>query len=255
MRFGRTHGAAAVILLCAAAMPAYSQHDGQGQRQEANPDNRGPARPHGNREQAAPARQQQQQQNGRAQQPRQQQAPHQQDRQQQPRQQQARHQQPGRQQDRHQQSWQQQPRQAYQQQQPQRSHEEAQAWQNQQGWQQGGAWRGDNTWQGDRSRNWSSDHRDWAQRGGYGGFYVPQASFSLYFGRDHFFRLGGQPFMYQGYPRFEQDGYSFLLLDPYPQNWPENWYSSDDVYIDYNNGYYLYNRSYPGIGLALTLEM
>ena len=31
--------------------------------------------------------------------------------------------------------------------------------------------------------------------------------------------------------------------------------SADDVYIDYNDGYYLYNRRYPGVGLALTVVM
>ncbi len=233
--FVRTHGTAAVILFCAAALPAYAQHDGhdgQDARQGGKQEQAGAARPQGNRGQQA--RKERQQPSRDAQQP------HQHDRARQPRQQR---------------TWQQQPQQASQQQQPRRSREQAQAWQSQQGWQHGGGWKGNDTWQGDRARDWSSDHRDWAQRGGYGGFYVPQASFSLYFGRGHFFRLGAQPFMDQGYPRFEYGGYSFLMLDPYPQNWPGNWYSSDDLYIDYNNGYYLYNRSYPGIGLAITLQM
>jgi hypothetical protein len=77
----------------------------------------------------------------------------------------------------------------------------------------------------------------------------------LYFGNDHFFRLGGQPEMYMGYPRFEYSGYSFLLVDPYPEDWSDNWYYSDDVYIDYDNGYYLHDRSYPGVRLAITVQL
>ena len=45
-----------------------------------------------------------------------------------------------------------------------------------------GAWQGHASWQQDRSSNWQADHRTWAQRGGYGGYYIPQASFSLHFG-------------------------------------------------------------------------
>jgi hypothetical protein len=88
---------------------------------------------------------------------------------------------------------------------------------------------GYSTFQQNRSQNWSSDHRTWAQRGGYGGYYIPQATFSLSFGGRHFFRLGGLPVMYLGYPRFSYGGFSFLLVDPWPGDWPENWYSADDV--------------------------
>ena len=58
--------------------------------------------------------------------------------------------------------------------------------------------------------------------------------------------------MYMGYPRFEYGGYSFLLVDPWPEYWSDNWYASDDVYIDYDDGYYLYNRKYPYVRLAIT---
>jgi hypothetical protein len=59
--------------------------------------------------------------------------------------------------------------------------------------------------------------------------------------------------MYLGYPRFEYGGYSFLLLDPWPSNWSQSWYSSNDLYIDYDNGYYLYDRNYPQQRLAVTI--
>jgi hypothetical protein len=57
--------------------------------------------------------------------------------------------------------------------------------------------------------------------------------------------------MYLGYPRFEYEGTSFLLLDPWPQSWSQDWYASDDVYIDYDDGYYLYDRNYPQQRLAI----
>jgi len=137
----------------------------------------------------------------------------------------------------------------------QRSQQQARSWQQQKGWQQQGAWRGGSSWQQARSQHWDSDHRTWAQRGGYGGFYIPQASFGLYFGRQHFFRLHAFPVMYMGYPRFEYGGYSFLLLDPWPEYWNENWFDSDDLYIDYDNGYYLYDRRYPQVALAVSIML
>ena len=56
--------------------------------------------------------------------------------------------------------------------------------------------------------------------------------------------------------RFSYGGCSFLMVDPWPGDWPENWYSNDDVYIDYDyddGGYYLYNRSYPQYRFAVTV--
>ncbi len=61
--------------------------------------------------------------------------------------------------------------------------------------------------------------------------------------------------IYQGFPRFEYGGYSFLLVDPYPEYWGDTWYDSDDVYIDYDDGYYLHNRSYPNVRLAITIAL
>jgi hypothetical protein len=138
-------------------------------------------------------------------------------------------------------------------QQQQRTRAAAQIWQQQRGWAQQGAWQSHTSWQQTRARNWTSDHRSWAQRGGYGGYYIPQNSFNTYFGSQHLFRIGALPAMYMGYPRFAYGGYSFLLLDPYPENWSDSWYSNDEVYIDYEDGYYLHNRRYPQISLAITI--
>jgi hypothetical protein len=46
------------------------------------------------------------------------------------------------------------------------------------------------------------------------------------------------------------------MVDPYPGNWAENWYDTDDVYVNYSdNGYYLYDRRYPGVGIAISVSM
>lgn len=140
-------------------------------------------------------------------------------------------------------------------QQPQRTEQQARTWQQNKGWQQPGVWQAHASWQQDRSSNWSSDHRTWAQRGGYGGYYIPQDSYNRSFGSQHSFRLGSQPVMYLGYPRFEYGGFSFLLVDPWPEAWAMNWYASDDVYIDYDNGYYLCDTRYPQMRLAITVEL
>ena len=218
MKLVRVTGTAAVLMLVGMIIPAYAQHEGEGGKQA---------------EKSAPQQQ-------RAQQPQQQRAqPPQQQRAQQPQQQRA-----------------QQPQQARQQTQPQRTQQQARAWQQQRGWQQqGGAWQAHTTWQQGRATQWSSQHRTWAQRGGYGGYYVPQASFNLYFGSQHFFHIGTRPVMYMGYPRFQYGGYSFLLLDPWPEYWSDNWYSSDDLYIDYDDGYYLYDRRYPDVRLAVMIDV
>ena len=69
------------------------------------------------------------------------------------------------------------------------------------------------------------------------------------------FRIGSQPSIVGGYPEFQYGGYTFMMVDPWPENWAANWYSADDVYVGYNNGYYLYNRDYPGEALAITVVL
>jgi hypothetical protein len=128
-------------------------------------------------------------------------------------------------------------------------------WERQKSWRRNGAWRGQPSWQLGRSRNWRADHRTWVQRGGYGGFYIPWAQFSVSFGSGRFFRIGRQPIIVDGYPRFQYGGYSFMMVDPWPDEWSADWYANDDVYIDYDDGYYLYNRRYPGVGIAVSVVM
>ena len=234
MQFVRATSTASLFLLLGTIVPAYAQQDQQNERKG---------------EQQQERRQPQQQQ----QRPQQQQQPQQQQRQQQQQQRAQEPQQQQQQQQRAQQPQQQQQQRA-QQPLPQRSQQQAVAWQQQRGWLQQGAWQGHSTWQQDRAQHWASDHRTWTQRGGYGGYYIPQDRFSFNFGSQHWFRMPS-PTIYMGYPRFAYGGYSFMLLDPWPEYWSDNWYSTDDVYIDYDDGYYLYNRRYPDVRLAITVAL
>ena len=106
-----------------------------------------------------------------------------------------------------------------------------------------------------RAGSWNNDHRTWQQRGGYNGYRIPEDRFRLYFGSGHFFRIGGLPMVFVGgYPRFQYDGYWVTFMDPWPETWDPAWYENDDVYLDYTgDGYYLYDRMHPGIGIAVTV--
>jgi hypothetical protein len=112
-------------------------------------------------------------------------------------------------------------------------------------------------WQEHRARSWQSDHRDWQQRGGYHGYRIPDDRYRGYFGPDHGFRIYGLPFMVvDGYPRFRYQGYWFSTVDPWPENWANNWYDTDDVYVTYvDSGYYLFNRRHPDVGIAVSISM
>ena len=109
-------------------------------------------------------------------------------------------------------------------------------------------------WQGDRAHSWQSEHRTWEQRGGYDGYRVPEYRFRGYYGQDHGFRIYSLPVRYVGGHRhFQYGGYWFGLVDPWPEYWSNDWYDSDDVYVDYyGDGYYLYNRRYPGDRIAIS---
>jgi hypothetical protein len=250
MQLARATGTAALVLLLGAIVPAYGQHGKQNeeqgkergqQRSQPQARHEQTQRQQPQRERAQETRQLRPQQQRRAQETRQQ-RPQQQRRVQETRQQ------------RPQQHRTQRPQQARQQH-PRRTRQEATAWQQKRGWLQHGGWEGHGSWQQSRTRDWARVHRTWAQRGGYGGYYIPQARFNLYFGMQHWFRLHSRPTIYMGYPRFSYGGYSFILVDPWPAAWPENWYEADDLYIGYNDGYYLYNRRYPGIALAISVVM
>ena len=112
-------------------------------------------------------------------------------------------------------------------------------------------------WRQHGSRNWDSDHRNWGQRGGYHGYRIPDDRFRGYFGSNHGFHIYGLPFLVvSGYPRFQYEGYWFSPVDPWPEYWGSNWYDNDEVYVVYaDNGYYMYNRRYPTMGIAINISM
>ena len=223
---------AVVSLLFGIAAPVYAQHEQKDERQDH------PAQQQNRHEQAQPQQ--------RAQQERQQPQHHtQQRREPQPRTQQQR-----------------QPQQRAQQQQHQDQNNRPQRAQQQRSYnrpQQRSAERQRverSAWQEHRSQRWDSDHRNWQQRGGYRGYRVPDNRYRVYFGPEHSFRIGGLPFLVVGgYPRFQYNGYWISAVDPWPQYWGENWYDDDDVYVTYvDNGYYMYNRRYPGAGVAISIS-
>jgi hypothetical protein len=244
---------AVLSLLLAIASPAYTQQEKQGDKQEPQQKRQDQNKQQSDhsRQQQQPrqdqnnqrARQQDNQNNRQQQQPRQDQnnqRARQQDnqnnrQQQQPRQDQ--NNQRARQQDK------QNNRQRSAQQQPQHTQEQRRVEQG--------------AWQEHRSHNWDSDHRNWQQRGGYNGYRIPDDRYRGYFGPRHQFRIYNQPFLVVGgYPRFQYNGYWISLVDPWPQSWTNDWYDTDDVYVTYvDNGYYLHNRRYPTVGLAISISL
>jgi hypothetical protein len=107
-------------------------------------------------------------------------------------------------------------------------------------------------WQEHRAHSWQSEHRDWQQRGGYR---IPEDRYRSYFGPSHAFRIYRYPVVVVGgFPRFQYGGFSFSLVDPWPEYWSDDWYDNDDVYVDYTgDGYYLYNRRYPQDRIAIVV--
>jgi len=110
-------------------------------------------------------------------------------------------------------------------------------------------------WAQHRAHSWQTEHRTWQQRGGYDGFHIPDYHFRGYFGPRHTFRINSLSLeIFGGYPRFQYNDYWFSILDPWPEYWPDDWYENDDVYVNYTeDGYYLYNRRYPGDRIAITV--
>jgi len=80
---------------------------------------------------------------------------------------------------------------------------------------------------------------------------IPDERFHSNFGREHAFRIGS-PVMVGGYSRFQYGGYWFGFVQP----WPDGWYYTDDVYVDFiDGGYYLCNPYYPGAQIAISVQL
>jgi len=248
---------AIVSLLLGIAAPAYAEHEGEKQDHPQEQEKHEQAKP----QQEHAQQQQQQDQNKQQQQHAQQQQRQDQNKQQEHAQQQQRqdqnkqqeHAQQQQRQDQnkqHAQQPQQEDRNDRQHQAQQRGNEHPKRTQEEQRVQQ-------SAWQEHRSQRWDSDHRNWQQRGGYNGYRIPDDRYRGYFGQDHGFRIYGLPFLVVGgYPRFQYEGYWISLVDPWPEYWGNDWYANDDVYVTYaDNGYYLHNRRYPNVGIAIRISM
>jgi hypothetical protein len=110
-------------------------------------------------------------------------------------------------------------------------------------------------WHRYRASDWRSEHRNWYQRGGYGGVGIPDDTFQWKFGHLNWFRISDrQMVMNDGRPRFEFGGYWFWLVDPWPEYWADNWYETDNVYIEHGDGgYYLIDKGHPDERIAVNV--
>jgi hypothetical protein len=80
---------------------------------------------------------------------------------------------------------------------------------------------------------------------------IPDDRFHSHFGREHEFHMGN-PVLVGGYSRFQYNGFWFGFVEP----WPDGWYYTDDVYIDYvDGGYYMYNPYYPGSRFSISVVL
>ncbi len=83
-----------------------------------------------------------------------------------------------------------------------------------------------------------------------------RSHFDHSFGPGHFFRLHAPPTIYEGYPRFYYGGYNFTIVDPWPAYWGDAWYDADELFISWDgDGYYLHDRRYPDMALAVTVNL
>jgi len=82
------------------------------------------------------------------------------------------------------------------------------------------------------------------------GGHIPDDKFRAHFGRSHTFVA--KTVIVSGQPQFQYSGYTFELVDP----WPQGWAYTDDCYIDYIDGeYFLFDLLYPGVRIAVIVVM
>jgi hypothetical protein len=88
-----------------------------------------------------------------------------------------------------------------------------------------------------------------ARPAGKGG-HIPDDKFHAHFGRSHHF--SARTVIVSGQPQFQYSGYTFELVDA----WPQDWAYTDDCYIDYIDGeYFLFDLLHPGIRIAVFVVM
>jgi outer membrane biosynthesis protein TonB len=78
---------------------------------------------------------------------------------------------------------------------------------------------------------------------------IPDDRFRSNFGSGHTFVIN-EPVMVGGFSRFQYGGFWFGFENP----WPEGWYYTDNVYVDFiDGGYYLCNPYYPGARVGISV--
>ena len=78
---------------------------------------------------------------------------------------------------------------------------------------------------------------------------IPDDRFRANFGEGHTFVINA-PVMVGGYSRFQYGGFWFGFVQP----WPDGWYYTDNVYVDFIDGeYVLINPYYPGVQLGISV--
>src|SRR5580704_17064658 len=80
---------------------------------------------------------------------------------------------------------------------------------------------------------------------------IPDDRYRANFGQQHVFVIN-QPVIVGGYSRFQYSGFWFGFVQP----WPDGWYYTDNVYVDYiDGGYYLCNPYYPGVHVGISVVL
>jgi len=84
-----------------------------------------------------------------------------------------------------------------------------------------------------------------------GRHWIPEEHFRAHFGREHWFIIE-RPVVVAGHPRFQYDGYWFVIARPLP---PGLRYS-DRVYVDYyDDNYYMCSPVHPGVRIAVNVVL
>ena len=79
---------------------------------------------------------------------------------------------------------------------------------------------------------------------------IPAERYRANFGREHSFHVSRDD--YSRDRRFQYGGYWFGFVDP----WPTNWLYTQDVFVVEIDGmYYLCNPSYPGVNVAINVNL
>jgi hypothetical protein len=133
----------------------------------------------------------------------------------------------------------------------QHTQDQVRAWQQQRGWVQKDGWQGNSSWRQNRAHNWANQHQTWGQRGGYGGYYIPQSLFFRSFGSSHFFRMMSRPTIFWDILG-SSTAASFSCSSIHRPSTGLKTGMPPTIFMSIMT---LYNRRYPGAGLAITVVL